>query len=71
VDVLLFTSSSTVDSVVRLLGPGAAELLSGTTLACIGPITARTLSAHGLHPQVMAERYTLDGLLDALEREFA
>jgi uroporphyrinogen III methyltransferase/synthase len=71
VDVLLFTSSSTVDSVVSLLGERARELLTRVTLASIGPITSRTLSVHGLHAQVTAERYTVEGLLDALEHHFA
>jgi uroporphyrinogen III methyltransferase/synthase len=71
VDVLLFTSSSTVDSVVRLLGSRARELLSSATLASIGPITTRTLGLHGLNPAVTADRYTMDGLLGALERHFS
>jgi uroporphyrinogen III methyltransferase/synthase len=71
VDVVLFTSSSTVDSVVSLLGERAHELLTRVALASIGPITSRTLSVHGLHPQVTAERYTVEGLLDALEHHFA
>jgi uroporphyrinogen III methyltransferase/synthase len=71
VDVILFTSSSTVDSVVSLLGERAHELLTRVALASIGPITSRTLSVHGLHAQVTAERYTVEGLLDALEQHFA
>ncbi|HEY6560401.1 MAG TPA: uroporphyrinogen-III C-methyltransferase [Polyangiaceae bacterium] len=71
VDVILFTSSSTVDSVVSLLGERAHELLTRVALASIGPITSRTLSVHGLHAQVTAERYTVEGLLDALEHHFA
>jgi len=69
-DVVLFTSSSTVDSVVRLLGARAGELLSRVTLASIGPITSRTLSVHGLHAAVTAERYTVEGLLNALEHHY-
>ena len=36
VDVILFTSSSTVDGVVSLLGDDAASVLGGVTLASIG-----------------------------------
>jgi uroporphyrinogen III methyltransferase/synthase len=71
VDVILFTSSSTVTSLADLLSSRSSELLARTTLASIGPITTRTLKDHGLVPAVTAERYTLDGLLDALERHFS
>jgi uroporphyrinogen III methyltransferase/synthase len=70
-DVALFTSSSTVTSVLELLGPDAHELLARVTVASIGPITTRTALARGLNVAVTAERYTVDGLLDALERHFA
>jgi uroporphyrinogen III methyltransferase / synthase len=70
-DVVLFTSSSTVDSLVELLGPDAASLLSRVTLACIGPITAATAHRHQLEIAVSAETYTVEGLLDALERHYA
>lgn len=70
-DVALFTSSSTVTSVLELLGADAAELLARVTVASIGPITTKTALARGLNVAVTAERYTVDGLLDALERHFA
>lgn len=70
-DVVLFTSSSTVDSLVELLGPDAAALLSRVTLACIGPITSGTAQRHGLEVAVTADTYTVEGLLDALEKHYA
>lgn len=69
-DVILFTSSSTVDSMVELLGDGAAAWLSRVTLASIGPVTTKTAIKHGLHVAVTAETYTIQGLLDALERHY-
>jgi uroporphyrinogen III methyltransferase/synthase len=68
--IALFTSSSTVNSLVQVLGSDARTLLGRLTLASIGPITTRTLLDHGLTPAVTAERYTVEGLLDALERHF-
>jgi len=70
IDVVLFTSSSTVDSMVELLGPSAASLLSRVTLASIGPITSATAARHGLEIAVTAEVYTVAGLLDALEKHY-
>jgi uroporphyrinogen III methyltransferase/synthase len=69
-DVALFTSSSTVENVTNLLGPTAAELLSKTTVASIGPITTSTLAERGIRIDVTAAEYTVDGLLDAVERHF-
>ena len=70
VDVVLFTSGSTVSSVVDLLGDRAAELLQPVTVASIGPITSAALEARGLRADVTAAEYTIEGLLDALEEEF-
>lgn len=70
IDAVLFTSSSTVTSTLELLGSGGAELLSRVTVASIGPVTTRTALDHGLTVHVTAETYTVDGLLDALERHF-
>ncbi|HTM45809.1 MAG TPA: uroporphyrinogen-III C-methyltransferase [Polyangiaceae bacterium] len=71
IDVALFTSSSTVSSLCDALGEKAPEILGHTTVACIGPITANTAQERGLRVDVLAEQYTLDGLLDALEQHFA
>ncbi len=71
IDVALFTSSSTVNAVVDTLGPHAAELLSKVTVASIGPITSQTLAERGIACDVVATTFTVDGLLDALERHFS
>ncbi len=71
VDVLLFTSSSTVENVTDLLGPDAPALLGKTTVASIGPVTTSTLLSRNVRIDVTAEVYTVDGLLDAVEAHFA
>jgi uroporphyrinogen III methyltransferase / synthase len=71
VDVILFTSSSTVDALLDMLGPDATTMLSRVTLASIGPITSRTAASRGLEVAVTAETYTVEGLLDALEKHYA
>lgn len=70
IDVVLFTSSSTVNSLCDALGERAKAVLSHSTLACIGPITAKTVEERGLAVDVLASEYTLEGLLDAVERYF-
>ena len=72
-DMLTFTSSSTVRNFMLWLQSSAQTneserqtLLSHTTIACIGPITARTARELGLHVQIEAKEFTIDGLVDAL-----
>lgn len=67
IDGILFTSSSTVSHFVQAMAPFAQEgWLDRVCIACIGPITAETARQSGLHVDVVAAEYTVDGLLDAL-----
>jgi uroporphyrinogen III methyltransferase/synthase len=72
-DILTFTSASTVRGFAQLLGgdAAAAEAARGKCVACIGPITANAARDAGLHVDVIADRYTTLGLLDALEAHVA
>ncbi len=65
-DVVTFTSSSTVKQLVDGLGSDATGLLSHVAIAAIGPITADTVREVGLSPVVVATEYTAGGLIDAL-----
>ncbi len=69
INVVTFTSSSTVRSLVQMLG-GDTDLLTGAVIACIGPVTAATARGLGLRVDVVAEQYTIAGLVDALIRFF-
>lgn len=70
VDVLTFTSSSTVRNFVTLLGTRAHTLARQALVACIGPITARTARTLGLPVGLTASTYTTEGLIDALIEHF-
>jgi uroporphyrinogen III methyltransferase/synthase len=70
IDVATFTSSSTVRNLAQLLD-GDLGLLSGVTIACIGPITAAGARELGLNVDIVASEYTVEGLVDALEAHFA
>ncbi len=61
IDAVTFTSSSTVLNFIGLLG--GLRLPSGVTAACIGPITAETARSLGIEPHIIAEDYTIDGLV--------
>ncbi len=70
-DVVLFSSSSMVTSLVEALGDRANELLGRLTVACIGPVTRETAERAGLRIDVEARVFTVPGLLDALEEHFS
>ena len=72
-DVLSFTSASTVTGFCTLLGgtDNALAAAAGKTFACIGPITALAARESGFTVDVVAETFTTDGLLEALEAHFA
>ncbi|HEY8283366.1 MAG TPA: uroporphyrinogen-III C-methyltransferase [Chloroflexota bacterium] len=66
VDIVTFTSSSTVRNLCQALGGDVATLLSGLTVACIGPVTADTARECGLVPTIVAEEHTIGGLVEAI-----
>nr|WP_320115177.1 uroporphyrinogen-III synthase [uncultured Desulfuromonas sp.] len=66
VDVVTFSSSSSVDNFVALLGDEALPLTRQVVLASIGPLTTATAVQHGLAIAVEPAQYTLDGLVQAL-----
>jgi uroporphyrinogen III methyltransferase/synthase len=72
VDCVTFTASSTVENFVGAFGEGEARrLLSGTRVACIGPITADTARGRGIRVDVEAREYTIPGLVEAVADLFA
>ena len=69
---MTFTASSTVENFVGAFGSEeASRMLSGTRVACIGPITAETARGHGLRVDAEAEEYTIPGLVEAVAGLFA
>lgn len=70
IDLVTFTSSSTVKNLLRVLGDDGTAILSKTVIACIGPITGKTCLDHGIEPEILAEDYTIAGLVEAIEKKF-
>jgi len=66
VDVITFTSSSTVHNFVSMVG----NEVGGALVACIGPITAQTAQELGLPVHIVAKAYTIPGLVDVLKEHF-
>ena len=66
IDAVTFTSSSTVRKFFEVLGGDASRVLRGALVACIGPVTAATARECGLDVGIVAETYTMSGLVFAL-----
>ncbi len=72
VDAVTFTSSSTVVNFAEMFsGEDLPTLLTGVTIACIGPITAETATQYGLVPDVVPSAFTIPALADALAKHLA
>lgn len=72
IDAVTFTSSSTVRNFVRLFGETNLNSIVGTgAVACIGPITARTVEELGGRADIVAEEFTVPGLVRAMANYFA
>lgn len=70
IDLAVFTSSSTVENLVKLLD-GDVEKLTEAAVACIGPVTATTAGGLGIPVDIVASEHTLDGLMHAIENHFS
>jgi len=70
IHAVTFTSSSTVTHFMELIGQELKPQLKKIAIACIGPVTAKTAEKAGLKVDIMAEEYTIDGLIVALEKHF-
>lgn len=68
IDLITFTSSSTVTNLLGLLSESGKKLVGSVKTACIGPITGKTCLDHGIEPTIMAEEYTIKGLVEAIEK---
>ena len=70
IDVVTFTSSSTVRNLIDILGDDR-HLLEGSAIACIGPITAATAEEMGLSVDIIAAEHNVEGLADALAGHYS
>jgi uroporphyrinogen III methyltransferase/synthase len=72
VDVVTFTSSSTVRNFVEMLGgPDMARtLIAQSVVGCIGPITARTAEECGLAVSILPAENTVLSLAEAIAKYF-
>jgi uroporphyrinogen III methyltransferase / synthase len=71
IDVITFSSSSTVTNFLALTGEQLLSEIKKVKIACIGPITAKTALDSGLKVEILPEQYTVSSLMDAIEDHFS
>ena len=64
IDVVTFTSASTVRGFADVLGRRYGSFIS----VCIGPVTANEARERGFSPRRIAKPHTIDGVVDAVEQ---
>jgi uroporphyrinogen III methyltransferase/synthase len=71
IDVVTFTSPSTVKNFAHVFGAEqAADLLTTTAVASIGPVTAEAAEQYGISTSIMPKEYTIPALVDAIVAHF-
>jgi uroporphyrinogen-III synthase len=70
IDLLTFTSSSTVHHFVQLMRDQQEVPIEGKLAACIGPVTANTARSYGMRVVVEPKEYTVDALLEGIVELF-
>jgi uroporphyrinogen III methyltransferase/synthase len=71
IDVVTFTSASTVRNFVKILGEETApDLLQTTIVAAIGPVTAEAAQQLGIRPAIVPSSYTIPALAAAIVDHF-
>ncbi len=71
IDVVTFTSASTVEHLCDALEARAPALLAKTCVASIGPVTTAAALRRGIRVDVEAAEFTIPGLVTALEAHVA
>ena len=72
IDMVTFTSSSTVENFAALLGEKAIQAAAERTLfASIGPVTAAKAEEYGIKTEIIPESYTIAALSEAIREYFS
>jgi len=70
IDLVTFTSSSTVTNFLAMIDADSTEelhrLLDKVKIAAIGPVTAETIREYGLHVDIQPQRYTINDMVQAI-----
>jgi uroporphyrinogen III methyltransferase/synthase len=64
ISVATFTSASTFDNFMEIMGADADELLRDVAIAVIGPVTAKAVEKAGLKVEIMPETATIEAMVE-------
>ena len=70
IDIITFTSASTVENFLAAAGQHGPEILKKARVASIGPMTSDALRKHGREPDVEASSASIESLRDAIVEAF-
>jgi uroporphyrinogen III methyltransferase / synthase len=71
-DLIVFTSSSTIKNLIAILGQEyGKKLLLDSTVAVLGPITAKTAGSYGKQAEIMPKENTIVSLLEAVREYYS
>jgi uroporphyrinogen-III synthase len=70
IDIAVFTSSAEIFSLIEQMGD-RKEALNKLTIAYMGTFTAKTGKDVGLNVDIVPKRFTMQGLLEAMEDHFS
>ncbi|MDW5562484.1 MAG: uroporphyrinogen-III synthase [Methanomassiliicoccus sp.] len=74
VDVVVLTSSTGVDALVKMMsrrGENVASLLSSSFRIAIGPLTAKAMAARGIAADVIPDEYSSEGIIRQMAKDLA
>jgi len=63
ISIATFTSASTFNNYMEIMGDDALDLLKDVTIAAIGPVTAKAVESAGLKVEIMPEEATVDAMV--------
>jgi uroporphyrinogen III methyltransferase / synthase len=71
-DLIVFTSSSTIKNLMAILGQEyGKKLLLNSTVAVLGPITAKTAESFGKQVEIVPQESTMASLLEAVREYYS
>jgi len=70
VDLVTFTSSSTVHNFVAVFDGQLGDVMAHTAVGCIGPITADTARGYGMAVAIQPASYTVPAFVEAIVRHY-
>lgn len=71
ITVATFTSAATFRNFMKMMGDDAGELLSGVSIAVIGPVTARAVEKAGLKVSIMPPEATMEAMVEEIIKQKA